>query len=103
MEIEFLYFSGCPNSPTALRRLTELLESEAVSASIRQIEVLTVDQANETRFLGSPSIRIDGDDIEPKARGCLDYGLMCRTYEGGSGVPSVDLVTKAIREHSITD
>jgi len=103
MEIKLLHFSGCPHAPMALRRLTGLLVSEGVSASIRQIEVLTIDQAKETRFLGSPSIRIDGDDIEPKARGRLDFGLMCRTYEDGSGVPPLDLITKAIREHSTAD
>ena len=47
-------------------------------------------------FLGSPTVRIDGLDIEPSARQRTAFGMMCRTYEGGGGVPSEDLIRNAI-------
>ena len=47
-------------------------------------------------FLGSPTVRIDGLDIEPSARQRTDFGMMCRRYKGSGGVPSEDLIHSAI-------
>jgi hypothetical protein len=49
-----------------------------------------------TDFLGSPTVRINGLDIEPSARQRTAFGMMCRTYEGSGSVPSEDLIRSAI-------
>ena len=57
--------------------------------------------ARSLDFLGSPTVRIDGLDIEPSARSSKDFGVMCRTYaDGGSrvGTPPLDLIHTAVRE-----
>jgi len=55
------------------------------------------ESAERLRFLGSPTIRVDGKDIEPAARGRTHFGMSCRMY-GSSGVPPRELVEAALAE-----
>ena len=88
MKIEFLYFENCPGHKPALSLLEQILLEKDISASIEKIEVTSPELAVQHRFQGSPSIRINGEDIEGNEE-VLDYGLKCRIYlDTGSGVPS---------------
>jgi hypothetical protein len=103
MKIEVLYFDGCPNHDVTVERMKEALHQEGVSAEIVEFNVRDAASAQAHQFVGSPTARIDGLDIEPAARSSQDFGLMCRTYtEGGGrvGVPSLALIRTALREAS---
>lgn len=96
--IEILYFDGCPNHEQLVARLPGLLEREGITANI---ELRKVDEqtAAAERFLGSPTVRVNGRDIEPDAAERTDYGLKCRIYRTGSaltGMPSDELILDAI-------
>jgi hypothetical protein len=58
-----------------------------------------MEDAVRLRFLGSPSVQIDGLDIDPMARARTDFTLACRLY-GSSGVPPAELIESAIRDAS---
>ncbi len=103
MKIEFLYFKGCPHSAPTLRRLFDVLDAEDIVADVNEIDIVTEADARRYQFLGSPSIRIDGSDIEPEARSRKQFGLMCRTYPDGSGEPPADMITRAVRERAVAD
>jgi hypothetical protein len=64
------------------------------------IEMSVTDQkiAVHIGFLGSPTVRIDGLDIEPSAWHRTAFGMMCSRYEGSGGVPSEELIRSAITE-----
>jgi hypothetical protein len=101
MKVEILYFSGCPNHAPAVARVREVLEQERTSADMVEFEVKDAVSAETAGFLGSPSIRIDGQDVEHTARTAGGFGLMCRTYiDGGRavGVPPWELIRTAVRE-----
>jgi mercuric ion transport protein len=105
MNIEVLYFEGCPNQSTAIEMVRETLKSLGRRDEIHQVEVHTQSDAEAMAFVGSPSIHINGADIEPWARTAKAFGLSCRTYLDGShrsGVPSRELLRRAITE-GITD
>lgn len=91
MRIQVLYFEGCPNYRPAI----DLVRSIAPDASVEAVEIQTQEEAVRMRFLGSPTIVVDGVDVEPAARARTDFGFTCRTY-GGSGVPNRELVASAI-------
>ena len=94
MKVEVLYFEGCPNHTATVQRVREALQSENETAVVQEVEVRTQGDAESMGFLGSPSVRINGLDIEPEARNPNSYGLSCRTYLDGakrSGVPSREL------------
>jgi hypothetical protein len=102
MQVDILYFEGCPNSDTALDNTRQALASEGAIADVRMVEVRDTEDAIERRFLGSPTVQIDGEDAEIEARRRNDYGFMCRTYRDASGsvagAPPVDLIAQAIRD-----
>jgi hypothetical protein len=101
MKIELLYFEGCPNHAPAMEMLREALDSFGRGDEIHEVEVRTQAEAEAIRFVGSPSIRINGSDIESWARTAKDFGLSCRTYIDGSrrdGIPSHELLRRAIME-----
>ncbi len=101
MKIEVLYFDGCPNHVAAVARLREVLKEERVAAEIVEVNVADPTEAQAVGFLGSPSIRINGVDVEPAARSGHEAGMSCRTYlEDGrrEGIPSRELVRAAVRE-----
>lgn len=99
MKIEVLYFEGCPNHVPAIEVLRETLNSLGYEEEIHEVEVHTQAEAEAIRFVGSPSIRIDGSDVEPWANSANTFGLSCRTYVDGShhgGVPSRELIRRAM-------
>jgi len=72
------------------------LES-SISVSIEKIEITTQELAIQHRFLGSPSIRVNGRDIEGRVD-ASEYGLKCRIYQDtGSGVPSEVVLREALQ------
>jgi hypothetical protein len=102
MKVEILYFSGCPNHVPAVDRVREVLAQEGTAAEMVEVEVKDAATAQQVGFLGSPSIRVDGQDVEPAVRGARGFGMMCRTYvDGGgrrAGVPPPDWIRAAVRE-----
>ncbi len=96
MRIEVLYFEDCPNYQPMISLANEVLSELGLSADIRQVEVRTPEDAERLRFLGSPSLRVDGEDIEPGARSRTQYALSCRVY-GGSGLPPKKLLIAALK------
>jgi len=98
VKVELLYFEGCPNYQAYLPRLRALLP-EAAELVLR--EVPTDDDAQHTRFLGSPTVRVDGRDVEPDAAARAEYGLQCRIYcipSGWSGFPPDSWVLTALQQ-----
>ena len=64
MVVEILFTRGCPNHAPTVAIVQQLVRDLGVEAEIREIEVRGADDAQQLRFLGSPSIRVDGRDIE---------------------------------------
>ena len=101
MKIEILYFTGCPNHQPAVNRVRAVLAREGAIADITEVEVDSPAAAQQLHFLGSPTIRINGLDIEPAARTSQSIGWSCRTYlhQGKqAGLPPEEWIQAAIRE-----
>ena len=64
MKIELLYFRGCPNYAPARTVLHQAIRLEQVAAVVTNLEVQDESMAQAIAFLGSPSIRINGADVE---------------------------------------
>ncbi len=84
--IEILYFDGCPNHDPLLAQLPRLLQRHRIVGEIVARNIPDADTAQRERSLGSPSIRVDGRDIEPGADDRRDYGLKCRIYHTATGL-----------------
>jgi mercuric ion transport protein len=79
----------------------EALRHETQVADVVEVNVPDDATARSLGFLGSPSVRIDGIDIDPPARASKQFRLMCRTYSDAGkqvGIPPLDLIRRALRE-----
>ena len=94
MRIEVLYTPGCPNYLPAFERIERVLASESLRTEIRSVAVSSDAEAMELMFPGSPTIRVDGEDVEPDQT--ITPGLKCRLYANLSGVPSEEMLRLAV-------
>jgi hypothetical protein len=85
--VELLYWEGCPSHPRALADLRDAMARlglDGDQVTIREVD--TDERADRERFVGSPTIRIDGLDIEDP--GDEPFGLTCRVYRRRDGAIS---------------
>ena len=94
MRIEVLYIPGCPHHPPTLERVRYLLASESLADGVCEIPVNTEGDAQSLCFPGSPTVRVNGTDIEPIQT--VAPMLACRLYANGTGVPPEDMLRAAI-------
>jgi hypothetical protein len=85
--IEFLYWEGCPSHPEALELVQQVLAERGLDAELELREVHTHEEAEELRFPGSPTIRVDGRDVDPAGAQAAP-SLSCRLYRLADGRPS---------------
>jgi hypothetical protein len=103
MHIELLFLEGCPGHGALMARMRELLDEADLDGLVREIRVDSDADAERERFLGSPTLRVDGVDIEPGADERSDYGVKCRLYrteEGLVGAPPDEWVLAALSRAS---
>ncbi len=81
MRIQVLYFEGCPNHLPTVDLARHVVAELGLDAEVEEVEVTSGDDAVGLRFLGSPTVLVDGADIEPAARDRSDFGFSCRTYD----------------------
>lgn len=100
---ELLYFEDCPNRQGAQELLELVAEQEAVTLDLRLTEVASPEEAQTHRFLGSPSIRINGHDVEPGADERTTFMVACRVYrteKGFSSQPAAAWIRAALTSNS---
>jgi hypothetical protein len=84
MRVELLFWAGCPSHPKALAELREALAAIGLPPdSVIVREISSDAQAASERFVGSPTIRVDGIDVQPPVG--EPTGLTCRVYRRRDG------------------
>jgi hypothetical protein len=100
--VEVLFFDGCPPYQPLLTRLRRLLQHSHLEAELVVHEVTTEERATAKRFLGSPTVRVNGVDIDPQVLARRDeYGLVCRLYQtdrGLVGAPPEEWIAAALQD-----
>ena len=97
--VEILYFDGCPNHEGALVLVEKVAAELGVEADIRLVNVPDSESASRLRFLGSPTVRVGGRDVEPGAEERMDFALSCRVFwteQGFAGQPDERWVRDAL-------
>lgn len=85
-EVEVLYFDGCPNHLPALALIERVAGELALEPELRLVKVADQEEAQRLRFLGSPTIRVGGRDVDPYTEERSDYGLSCRVFRTEAGI-----------------
>ncbi len=101
LSVDFLYWEDCPSHDHALERLKEVLAEEGLDLVATVIRVPTQQEAERLQFIGSPTIRVNGRDIDPAGLTGQPFGLNCRIYRHDDGrfspLPSRETIRRALR------
>jgi glutaredoxin len=100
MVIRVLTFEGCPNCEAAIDLVQKTVRDLHLQADIEAIQVNSENEAKRYHFLGSPTIQVNGRDIEVNRRN-EKASYACRVYRithGFTGVPPRQLLMDAISE-----
>src|SRR5438132_14160212 len=97
--VEILYFDGCPNHHPAIALVERISRELGIAPELRLVNVSDQQAAQRLGFLGSPTIRVDGVDVDPDTAERDDYALSCRIFRteaGVSGQPDERWVREAL-------
>jgi hypothetical protein len=98
--IEFLYYADCPSHPEALALLQRVLEDNRLEREIHVHEVRSDEEARALGFPGSPTIRVDGRDVDPDGAAARP-ALTCRIYRLPDGrvspLPTREQIEEALK------
>jgi hypothetical protein len=99
--VEFLWWRECPSWERALDMLREQMDAAGLDRdSIESREIDTEEAAEREEFVGSPTIRVDGRDVQPPPEDD-PAGLVCRVYRRRDGraspLPDAGEVREALR------
>ena len=105
MKIEVLYLAECPSHSAAVKLVQDVLTAQGVAADIHEVLVTGEGMANQLKFPGSPTIRINGRDVAGEPSGSRAFALSCRLYPGTppGGLPPVEMVRHAVVEAALRD
>ena len=98
-KVELLWFEDCANHPAARSMLEEVIDELAPGTLIHDVDATDPTVAAELRFPGSPTIRVDGRDVDPTYVDPGDYTPRCRLYRtsaGLRGLPERDWLVDAL-------
>ena len=100
LRVEALYVAECPSHPAAVKLVRDALNSEGVSAEVREVLVTDDTMATDLAFAGSPTIHINGRDIAGESSHAKAFGWSCRLYPGSVeiGLPPIEMVRRAVVE-----
>jgi hypothetical protein len=100
--IAFLYWEECQSHDEAFTRLRKVLREDRIDAEIELIKVRSDEEAKQLRFTGSPTILVDGIDIQQPTT--THYALSCRAYQLEDGrispLPSEVMIRTALKSES---
>jgi hypothetical protein len=106
VKIELLYFRDCHVYKTALENIQEVIKEKELDTEVDLREIKNDKQALRDKFLGSPTVRINGIDIDPSAQKINKYSMTCRLYLENSVVnelPSKRMIRQAIDKSLIKE
>lgn len=104
MNIELLYFDGCPSWQKGLENLKVALQLEEIETNVNLVRIRDDADAMRLKFLGSPSFRVNGLELWSEER--ETYALSCRVYpssEGIKGWPTISMLRQRLRDVGRSD
>ena len=101
VEVSILFIRGCPGCIYTAKYVKDIIADEAIDAEINLIQIDNDKDARQLHFIGSPTVRVNGMDVETGFSHTKDYGVRSRIYnvEGNqSGYPSKSMIRSAIKK-----
>jgi uncharacterized protein DUF2703 len=83
-----------------VRMVKDVLSAQGVATEVHEVLVRDEEMATELKFLGSPTIRVNGKDVVEDTRKAQSFALRCRLYPGSKqiGLPAAEVIHRAVSE-----
>ena len=97
--IEILAREDCPSRGMAIAVVERVVAETGVSARIEVVDMMSEEQAQQRRFPGSPTVRVEGRDVDQRLNGRTEFTLADRVYRtdrGLAGWPDAAWVREAL-------
>lgn len=75
IQVEVLFAPGCASAEEAREAVERVARAAGVAIEIVSTPVSDRAEARRLRFVGSPTIRLAGRDVEPRAEALEQFGL----------------------------
>lgn len=101
--VTILFLEGCSHLRLAVERTREAIHRASDPIDLRLIKIERSDDAVRRQFLGSPTVRVEGVDVDPSALARTDFGLQCRMYSVDGrleGAPPVAWIEAALHRNN---
>lgn len=101
LSIDLLYYVDCPHYEEAAQALRQVLDEQGVPAEVHMVEVSPAEDADIWGFIGSPTIHINGQDVEPEIDKETPYQGHCRVYIYKADMfefPPKDMIREALKQ-----
>jgi len=76
VNIRILYTDGCDNTPPTIELVKKTASGMGIDIDLETIKVEDQKQAETQKFLGSPTVQVNGLDVDPSARSLKAFGFM---------------------------
>jgi len=76
VKVRVLHLAECLATPATVQLVEEVARTLGAAINLESILVETPEQAEAVAFLGSPTVQVEGRDIEPESRSRQDFGLI---------------------------
>lgn len=99
VRIEILARKDCPSRGMAIAVVERVVAETGVPVEVVVVDMTSHEQARKRRFLGSPTVRVDGRDVDQRLNGQREFTLADRVYRtdrGLSGWPDAEWVREAL-------
>lgn len=100
LSVDVLYYEDCRHYEEATKTLKAVLEEENVEATVNMVKVAKGGEAEAFGFIGSPTILINGHDVEPEMNHTSPFQGHCRVYVYKGEmfeVPPKELIREALK------
>lgn len=98
MHVRVVYFEGCPNAKPAVELVREVADEIGMTVTTELVCISSADEAHRERMHGSPTIQVNGLDVDPAQRSSEAYSFGCRVFRGGNGLPPRAMLAAALQE-----
>lgn len=102
MQVRVIYFEGCPNHEPVMAMVREVASETGTPIELCEVKVASDADARRERMLGSPTVQVDGVDIDPGAQGRDDFAMSCRVFDGPAGLPPREMIAAALEGRGFT-
>ncbi len=76
VHVRILSAEGCPNTPATISLIEQVSQESRIPIRLETALIQSQEEAEAARFMGSPTVQVNGVDLDPDVRDKTTYGFV---------------------------